>query len=99
MKSMAVLSYGSRSLAIGMEGSGNFHIGKTEIPLGLAAISAVLFITGFVNLFTKSKRPSRGRFSALSSLGYSRFPNGTWAGSVTGNRKQLDQFRCTGIRS
>ena len=32
---------------------GNIHIGKTEIPLGLIGISAVLFITAIVNLFTK----------------------------------------------
>ena len=32
---------------------GNLHIGKTEIPIGLMLISAVLFMTAIVNLFTK----------------------------------------------
>src|ERR1700726_981017 len=32
---------------------GNLHFGNTEIPVGLLLISAVLFITAVVNLFTK----------------------------------------------
>jgi hypothetical protein len=32
----------------------NFHIGKTEIPIGLAAVFMVLLSTAIVNLFTKS---------------------------------------------
>ena len=39
---------------------GNLHIGGREIPLGLAAISAVLFITALVNLFTKSEATIAG---------------------------------------
>src|SRR5579864_6420 len=54
MKSMAVLVLrftepGNREWKV----PGNLHIGKTEIPIGLLAISAVLFITAVVNLFTK----------------------------------------------
>ena len=32
----------------------NFHIGKTEIPIGLLSVFMVLFCTAVVNLFTKS---------------------------------------------
>src|ERR1700689_5465259 len=54
MKSLAVLVLrftepGNRQWKV----RGNLHIGKTEIPLGLIVISAVLFMTAIVNLFTK----------------------------------------------
>ena len=54
MKSLAVLVLrftepGNREWKV----PGNLHIGKTEIPVGLILISAVLFITAIVNLFTK----------------------------------------------
>ena len=32
---------------------GNFHIGKTEIPVGLAAITLLLFAVALINLMTK----------------------------------------------
>jgi len=83
-----------------MEGSGNFHIGKTEIPLGLAAISAVAVHNRCRQPVYQIRSDHRGGdFSALSSLGYSRFPNGTWPGSVTGNRSNSISSSCTGIRS
>jgi amino acid transporter len=54
MKSLAVLVLrftepGNREWKV----PGNLQIGKIEIPFGLMAISAVLFITAVVNLFTK----------------------------------------------
>ena len=54
MKSLAVLVLrftepGNREWKV----PGNLHIGKTEIPIGLITISAVLFMTAIVNLFTK----------------------------------------------
>src|SRR4029077_3675941 len=54
MKSLAVLVLrftepGNREWKV----PGNLHIGKTEIPIGLTTISAVLFMTAIVNLFTK----------------------------------------------
>ena len=54
MKSLAVLVLrftepGNREWKV----PGNLQIGKTEVPLGLMVISAVLFITAIVNLFTK----------------------------------------------
>src|ERR1700752_1147680 len=39
---------------------GNLHIGGREVPLGLIAISTVLFITALVNLFTKSEATVAG---------------------------------------
>jgi len=54
MKSIAVLVLrftepGNRAWKV----PGNLHIGKTEVPVGLILISAVLLITAVVNLFTK----------------------------------------------
>src|SRR4029077_6413330 len=54
MKSLAVLVLrftepGNREWKV----PGNLHIGKTEVPIGLIIISAVLFMTAIVNLFTK----------------------------------------------
>src|ERR1700689_5517238 len=39
---------------------GNMHIGKTEIPLGLIVISAVLLMTALVNLVTKNEATIAG---------------------------------------
>ena len=47
---------------------GNLHIGKTEIPVGLILISAVLFITAIVNLFTKYRGHHRGSHLQRSLL-------------------------------
>jgi len=45
---------------------GNLHIGKTEIPVGLAAIFVVLFTTAMINLLTKSEATVAGViFSAV----------------------------------
>ncbi|MGB7865628.1 MAG: APC family permease, partial [Candidatus Sulfotelmatobacter sp.] len=54
MKSIAVLVLrftepGNRAWKV----PGNLHIGKTELPVGLILISAVLLMTAVVNLFTK----------------------------------------------
>src|SRR6202521_4597986 len=54
MKSIAVLVLrftepGNRAWKV----PGNLHFGKTEVPVGLILISAVLLITAVVNLFTK----------------------------------------------
>ena len=38
----------------------NIHIGKTEIPLGLASVFMVLLTTAIVNLFTKSTATKAG---------------------------------------
>jgi amino acid transporter len=75
---------------------GNLHIGGTEVPLGLIAISAVLLITALVNLFTKSEATIAGvMFSAVffALFTYSEY-------RVTrerhGKPENLDQFRVYG---
>ena len=45
---------------------GNFHIGKTEIPVGLGLISLLLFATAIVNLFTK-------QLATISGVAFSAF--------------------------
>jgi amino acid transporter len=75
---------------------GNFHIGKTEVPLGLIAISAVLLITALVNLFTKSEATIAGvTFSAVffALFAYSEH---RVAKERHGKPENLDQFRVYG---
>jgi len=75
---------------------GNFHIGKTEIPFGLIVISAVLFITAVVNLFTKYEATIAG--VAFSGVFFTIFTLSER--HVTrerhGKPEQLDQFRVYG---
>src|ERR1700733_11861107 len=75
---------------------GNFHIGETEIPVGLILISAVLLITALVNLFTKSEATIAGVifsgvFFALFSYSERRV-----ARERHGKPENLDQFRVYG---
>jgi amino acid transporter len=97
MKSMAVLVLrftepGNREWKV----PGNLHIGKTEIPLGLAAISVVLFITAVVNLFTKSEATIAGIiFSAAFFLIFTVSERHV-AKQRHGKPEQLDQFRVYG---
>src|SRR6202050_3889884 len=75
---------------------GNIHIGNTEIPLGLIAISAVLLITALVNLFTKSEATIAGvTFSAVffAIFAYSEH---RVAKKRHGKPENLDQFRVYG---
>jgi len=75
---------------------GNFHIGNTEVPLGLIAISAVLLITALVNLFTKSEATIAGvSFSAVffAIFAYSEH---RVAKERHGKPENLDQFRVYG---
>jgi amino acid transporter len=97
MKSLAVLVLrftepGNREWKV----PGNLTIGKTEIPLGLIAISVVLFITAIVNLFTKYQATIAGViFSAFFFTIFTLSEH-----HVTKERKgkpeQLDQFRVYG---
>jgi hypothetical protein len=97
MKSLAVLVLrftepGNREWKV----PGNLHIGKTEIPLGLAAISAVLFTTAVVNLFTKSEATIAGViFSAVFFLIFTLSERHV-ARERHGKPEQLDQFRVYG---
>jgi amino acid transporter len=72
---------------------GNFHIGKTEIPVGLLLISLVLFATAIVNLFTK-------QLATISGVAFSAFLFGVFTVServnrktLTGQHHELEQFR------
>jgi amino acid transporter len=97
MKSIAVLVLrftepGNRAWKV----PGNLHFGKTEIPLGLILISAVLLITAVVNLFTKYEATIAGvLFSAVFFTIFSLSER-----HVTkerhGKPEQLDQFRVYG---
>src|SRR3984957_11040945 len=97
MKSLAVLVLrftepGNRQWKV----PGNIHIGKTEVPLGLIAISGVLLITACVNLFTKSQATIAG--VAFSVVFFTIFTLSEH--HVTkerhGKPEQLDQFRVYG---
>ena len=97
MKSLAVLvlrftERGSREWKV----PGNFHIGKTEIPFGLMAISVVLFMTAIVNLFTKYEATVAGvTFSAIFFAIFT-FSEHRVAKARHGKPEQLDQFRIYG---
>ena len=75
---------------------GNLHIGKTEIPLGLIAISATLFMTAIVNLFTKSEATIAGvTFSAVFFAIFTLSERHVIK-ERHGKPEQLDQFRVYG---
>src|SRR5215831_5263704 len=97
MKSLAVLVLrftepGNREWKV----PGNLQIGKTEIPLGLIAISAVLFITAVVNLFTKYEATIAGLI--FSGVFFTIFTVSEHhvARERHGKPEQLDQFRVYG---
>jgi amino acid transporter len=75
---------------------GNLHIGKVEIPLGLAAISAVLFITAIVNLFTKSEATIAGLIFSGVFFAIFTLSERHVAKERHGKPEQLDQFRVYG---
>ena len=97
MKSIAVLVLrftepGNRAWKV----PGNLHIGKTEIPVGLILISAVLLITAVVNLFTKYEATIAGLiFSAVFFTIFSISERHV-ARERVGKPEQLDQFRVYG---
>jgi nucleotide-binding universal stress UspA family protein len=97
MKSLAVLVLrftepGNREWKV----PGNLHIGKTEVPLGLAAISAVLFITAIVNLFTKSQATIAGVIFSAVFFAIFTISEHHVARERHGKPEQLDQFRVYG---
>ena len=97
MKSIAVLVLrftepGNRAWKV----PGNLHIGKTEIPVGLFLISAVLLTTAVVNLFTKYQATIAGViFSAVFFTIFSLSERHV-ARERHGKPEQLDQFRVYG---
>ncbi|MGB6811587.1 MAG: APC family permease [Candidatus Sulfotelmatobacter sp.] len=97
MKSIAVLVLrftepGNREWKV----PGNLHFGKTEVPVGLILISAVLLITAFVNLFTKYQATIAGViFSAVFFTIFTLSEHHV-AKERHGKPEQLDQFRVYG---
>jgi hypothetical protein len=97
MKSIAVLVLrftepGNRAWKV----PGNIHIGKTEFPVGLILISAVLLITAVVNLFTKYEATIAGViFSGVFFTIFSLSERHV-AKERHGKPEQLDQFRVYG---
>jgi amino acid transporter len=75
---------------------GNLHIGKTEIPVGLILISAVLFITAIVNLFTKYQATIAGIIFSAAFFTIFTISERHVAKERHGKPEQLDQFRVYG---
>ncbi|MGA9978870.1 MAG: amino acid permease [Candidatus Sulfotelmatobacter sp.] len=97
MKSLAVLVLrftepGNREWKV----PGNLHIGKTEIPLGLLIISAVLFTTAIVNLFTKYQATIAGVVFSVVFFTIFTVSEHHVAKERHGKPEQLDQFRVYG---
>jgi hypothetical protein len=97
MKSLAVLVLrftepGNRAWKV----PGNLHIGKTEIPLGLIMISAVLFMTAIVNLFTKYQATIAGVIFSVVFFTIFTLSEHHVAKERHGKPEQLDQFRVYG---
>jgi amino acid transporter len=97
MKSIAVLVLrftepGNRAWKV----PGNLHIGKTEIPVGLILISAVLLITAVVNLFTKYEATIAGLIFSGVFFTIFTLSERHVARERHGKPEQLDQFRVYG---
>jgi amino acid transporter len=97
MKSIAVLVLrftepGNRAWKV----PGNLHIGKTEIPVGLILISAVLLITAVVNLFTKYEATIAGVIFSVVFFTIFTISEHHVTKERHGKPEQLDQFRVYG---
>jgi amino acid transporter len=97
MKSIAVLVLrftepGNRAWKV----PGNLHIGKTEFPLGLILISAVLLITAVVNLFTKYEATIAGVIFSAVFFTIFTLSERHVTRERHGKPEQLDQFRVYG---
>ncbi|HTW32316.1 MAG TPA: APC family permease [Candidatus Sulfotelmatobacter sp.] len=97
MKSLAVLVLrftepGNREWKV----PGNLHIGKTEVPLGLIAISFVLFTTAVINLFTKYQATIAGLIFSGAFFTIFTLSEKHVARERHGKPEQLDQFRVYG---
>ena len=75
---------------------GNLQIGKIEIPIGLILISAVLFITAVVNLFTKYEATIAGLLFSGVFFTIFTVSERHVAKERHGKPEQLDQFRVYG---
>jgi hypothetical protein len=97
MKSLAVLVLrftepGNRAWKV----PGNLHIGKTEVPIGLIIISAVLFMTAIVNLFTKYQATIAGIVFSVVFFTIFTISEHHVTKERHGKPEQLDQFRVYG---
>jgi amino acid transporter len=97
MKSIAVLVLrftepGNRQWKV----PGNLHIGKTELPIGLIIISAVLLITAIVNLFTKYEATIAGLIFSAVFFTIFTISEHHVTKERHGKPEQLDQFRVYG---
>ena len=97
MKSMAVLVLrytepGNREWKV----PGNFHIAGKEVPVGLALISFVLFVTAVVNLFTKYEATIAGVMFSAVFFALFTYSEHRVARERQGKPEQLDQFRVYG---
>jgi len=75
---------------------GNFHIGGKEVPVGLAIISFVLFMTAVVNLFTKYEATIAGMVFSAVFFGIFTYSEHRVVRERRGKPEQLDQFRVYG---
>lgn len=75
---------------------GNFHIGKTEIPAGLAIVTLVLFLTAVVNLFTKQEATIAGLIFTIVFFTIFTYSENRVRKERHGKPEQLDQFRVYG---
>jgi amino acid transporter len=75
---------------------GNLRIGNREIPLGLAVIFVVLFITAVVNLLTKSEATIAGLIFSTVFFCIFTISEKHAAKERKGMPEQLDQFRVYG---
>jgi amino acid transporter len=97
MKSIAVLVLrftepGNRAWKV----PGNLHFGKTEVPVGLILISAVLLITAVVNLFTKYQATIAGVIFSAVFFTIFTLSERHVTKERHGKPEQLDQFRVYG---
>jgi amino acid transporter len=75
---------------------GNLHIGKTEVPVGLIVISAVLLVTAVINLFTKYEATIAGVIFSGVFFTIFTLSERHVAKERHGKPEQLDQFRIYG---
>jgi amino acid transporter len=75
---------------------GNFHIGKTEIPAGLAIVTLVLFLTAVINLFTKQEATIAGLIFTVAFFTIFTYSEHRVMKERHGKPEQLDQFRVYG---
>jgi amino acid transporter len=72
---------------------GNLHIGKIELPIGLALISLLLFATAIVNLFTKQLATISGVAFSLVLFGVFTVSEKLNLRTAEGQKHELEQFR------